>query len=121
MVRREQGCLAEVLDRATEVGHTLGLGWNLGNRALVATAASETEAALAIALDSTDLLRPLSRSWGSALAGTALAAARLEAGDAAAALETLDAWPGPDLALIQAGRRAARSELRARCCLALGR
>jgi DNA-binding CsgD family transcriptional regulator len=127
-VRREQGRLseaAEILDRATEVcrtnDHTLGLGWNLANRALVAVAAGDNDAALAIASESIALLRPLPRSWGSALAGVALAAARLDAGDPQGALEDLDAWAGPDLELIQAGRRAACWELRARCLLALGR
>ena len=94
---------AQVLDTAVEIArvsdHEEGMAWNLFARSLTATAAGDVETALGAAEESVDALRHLDRSFPSAGAGLALAAALLEAGEPDAAAEALlGAAGGPDLA-----------------------
>ena len=128
-VRRRRGELAssgELLDGAVEgarlSGNAQSLAGNLLNQSLTALAAGDLELALATAEESVDLTTHLDEGLVSASAGHALAAALLEAGDPARAVEVLvGPAGGADLPLIPSAWRAHFLELLTRCWLALGR
>jgi ATP/maltotriose-dependent transcriptional regulator MalT len=128
-VRRRRGKLAEsaeLLDDAVEgarlSGNTQSLAGNLLNQSLTALAAGDLELALATAEESVDLTARLDRGLVSASAGHALAAALLEAGNPARAVEALvDAAGGTDVPLIPSAWRTHFLELLTRCWLGLGR
>jgi len=128
-VRRRRGELAssgELLDGAVEgarlSGNAQSLAGNLLNQSLTALAAGDLELALATAEESVDLTTHLDEGLVSASAGHALAAALLEAGDPARAVEVLvGPAGGADLPLIPSAWRTHFLELLTRCWLALGR
>ena len=128
MIRRGMGRLAEAAelqDTAVEVarlfGHAQGLGWNLCGRALTAIAAGEIEAALADAEEAVDAVKGEGVSFPWMWARFGLAAALVEAGEAARARdELLDAGGGEQLTLLPTGWRPAAFELLTRCMLASG-
>jgi DNA-binding NarL/FixJ family response regulator/tetratricopeptide (TPR) repeat protein len=128
-VRRLRGQLAEadeLFDGAVEgarlSGNALSLAGNLLNRSLTALAAGDVETALAAAEESVDLTRPLDQSLMSASAGLALAAALLESGDPARAVDVLvEPSGGEELTLIPGAWKTNWLELLTRCWLALDR
>ena len=128
-IKRLRGKLAEcceLLDGAAESarlsGNAQSLAGNLLNRSLTALAAGDVETALTTAEESVDLMRPLDQSLMSASVGLALAAALLESGDAARAVDVLVGPAGGDeLPLVPRAWRANWLELLTRCWLALGR
>jgi predicted ATPase/DNA-binding CsgD family transcriptional regulator len=116
----------ELLDAAVEStrvsGNALSLAGNLHLRSLTALAAGDVELALATAEESADLTRQLDQSLMTASAAMAHAAALLESGDPARAVELLVGPSGGDeLPLIPDAWRANWLELLTRCWLALGR
>jgi DNA-binding NarL/FixJ family response regulator len=128
-VTRLRGQLAEsgeLLDAAVESarvsGNTLSLAGNLHLRSLTALAAGDLELALSTAQESAELTRELDQSLMTASAAMALAAALLESGEPARAVELLVGPSGGDeLPLIPGAWRANWLELLTRCWLALGR
>jgi DNA-binding NarL/FixJ family response regulator len=128
-VTRLRGQLAqsgELLDAAVESarvsGNTLSLAGNLHVRSLTALAAGDLELALSTAQESAELTRELDQSLMTASAAMALAAALLESGEPARAVELLVGPSGGDeLPLIPGAWRANWLELLTRCWLALGR
>ena len=128
-IKRLRGKLAEggeLLDGAAESarlsGNAQSLAGNLLNRSLTALAAGDVATALTTAEESVDLMRPLDRGLMSASTGLALAAALLESGDAARAVDVLVGPAGGDeLPLVPGAWRANWLELLTRCWLALGR
>jgi ATP/maltotriose-dependent transcriptional regulator MalT len=126
--RRARGRLveaAELFDAAIEFGHvsgiSQGLGVNMLGHSLTATAAGDTEAALAFAEEGAALLSS-ETSFAGAVSGLARAAALLSAGDPAHAVEALlTASGGDELQRLPAFWRAEGFELLTRCWLALGR
>jgi DNA-binding CsgD family transcriptional regulator/tetratricopeptide (TPR) repeat protein len=96
------------------------LAWTLVNRSLVATAAGDAEAALALFEESAEFdgaLHGVAAAWS----GMAHAAALLETGDAARAESALvGAVGGDELPALPGGTRARGLELLTRCRLALG-
>jgi DNA-binding CsgD family transcriptional regulator len=110
------------IDAARLLGNTHALAWNLFNRSVVALAVGDLEIALATARESVDLSRDLDEGFISAWAATRLAAALLETGQPADALELLlGSAGGEELTLIPGGWRAYCLELLTRCWLALDR
>jgi ATP/maltotriose-dependent transcriptional regulator MalT len=97
------------------------IAWTLVNRSLVATAAGEAEAALALFDESAEhegALHGVAAAWS----GMAHAAALLETGDAAGAeAAVVGGGGGDDLPALPGGMRARGLELLTRCRLALGR
>jgi ATP/maltotriose-dependent transcriptional regulator MalT len=128
LIRRGTGRLkdaGELQDTAVEVarlsGHAQGLGWNLAGRALTAISVGDIEAALADAEEAVEAVKGQGTSFPWMWARFGLAAALLEAGDAARARdELLDAGGGAELALLPAGWRPEAFELLTRCMLATG-
>jgi DNA-binding NarL/FixJ family response regulator/tetratricopeptide (TPR) repeat protein len=128
-VRRLRGQLTEadeLFDGAVEgarlSGNALSLAGNLLNRSLTALAAGDVETALAAAEESVDLTRPLDQSLMSASAGLALAAALLESGNPARAVDVLlEPSGGEELTLVPGAWKTNWLELLTRCWLALGR
>ncbi|HEX2433286.1 MAG TPA: AAA family ATPase, partial [Gaiellaceae bacterium] len=128
-VRRLRGQLGEageLFDGAVEgarlSGNALSLAGNLLNRSLTALAAGDVETALDAAEESVDLTRPLDQSLMSASAGLALAAALLESGDPARAVDVLvEPSGGEELTLIPGAWKTNWLELLTRCWLALDR
>jgi DNA-binding NarL/FixJ family response regulator len=128
-VRRRRGQLAqsgELLEGAVESarlsGNAQSLAGNLLNRSLTALAAGDLELALSTAEEGVELARALDQGLVPASAGLALAAALLESGDPARAVEVLVGPAGGNgLPLVPAAWRANWLELLTRCWLALGR
>ena len=117
---------AELFDTAVEIaqlyGHAEGIGWNLYSRSLTATAAGDVDTALATGEEAVDTLRGVDAGFPRAVAGAALAAALLAAGEAARATdELLSAAGGDELPRLPEGWRTGGFELLTRCWLALGR
>jgi ATP/maltotriose-dependent transcriptional regulator MalT len=127
-VKLLRGQLAEasdMLDNAVEgarlSGNVQALAGNLVNRSLTALAAGDLDLALSTAKENVELTHQLDQSLACA-AGVAIAAALLESGDAARAVEALVQSSGGDELLLIPGVWRARSlELLTRCWLALGR
>jgi len=116
---------AELLDNAVEsarlAGNVQALAGNLVQRSLTALAGGDLEMALATAEENFELTRGLDQSLVCA-AGVALAAALLENGDPARAVDALiGSSGGDDLRLIPGVWRPRSLELLTRCWLALGR
>jgi ATP/maltotriose-dependent transcriptional regulator MalT len=116
---------AELLDDAVEgarlSGNVQALAGNLVNRSLTALAAGDLETAIATAEENFELTEGLDQSLVCA-AGVALAAALLENGDPARAVDVLIRSSGGDeLRLIPGVFRARSLELLTRCWLAAGR
>jgi DNA-binding CsgD family transcriptional regulator/tetratricopeptide (TPR) repeat protein len=110
------------IDAARLLGNTQALAWNLFNRSVVALAVGDVEIALATARESVDLSRDLDEGFISAWAATRLAAALLETGQPADAVELLlGSAGGEELTRIPGGWRAYCLELLTRCWLALDR
>src|SRR5215207_5210840 len=90
----------ELLDGAIEAARLLGnieaLAWNLLNRSVVALAVGDLDVALATAEESVELTRDVDQSFVAAWAGVRLAAAVLETGQAAQAVELLLSSAGGD-------------------------
>src|SRR5207247_7174001 len=98
------------------------LAWNLFNRSVVALAVGDVQIALATAQESVDLSRDVDEGFVSAWAATRLAAALLETGQPADAVELLlGSAGGEELTLIPGGWRSYCLELLTRCWLALDR
>ena len=117
---------AELFDGAVEgarlSGNTQSLAGNLLNRSLSALAEGDIQMALITAEESVDLARRLDQGLASASAGLALAAALLETGDPARAVEALVGPAGGDeLSRVPRAWAASWLELLTRCWLALGR
>ena len=115
----------DMLDNAVEgarlSGNLQALAGNLVNRSLTAVAAGDLETALSTAKENVELTNGLDQSLVCA-AGVALAAALLETGDAARAVDALVQSSGGDELLFIPGVWRARSlELLTRCWLALDR
>jgi DNA-binding NarL/FixJ family response regulator len=127
-VKLLRGQLAEagdMLDNAVEgarlSGNIQALAGNLVNRSLTALAAGDLDLALTTARENVELTHGLDQSLVCA-AGVASAAALLETGDAARAIDALVGSSGGDeLVLIPGVWRARSLELLTRCWLALGR
>jgi DNA-binding NarL/FixJ family response regulator len=130
--RMLSGELAEggvMLDGAIEEARLLGNAQSLAglllNRSLTAIAAGEIEVAVSTAEESVELTRGMDNGLIPAATGLALAAARLETGDASltGAVEfMLERCGGAGLPLMPGGSfRAKWLELLTRCWLALGR
>jgi ATP/maltotriose-dependent transcriptional regulator MalT len=130
--RMLSGELAEggvMLDGAIEEARLLGNAQSLAglllNRSLTALAAGDIEVAVSTAEESVELTRGMDNGLIPAATGLALAAARLETGDAslAGAVEfMLERCGGAGLPLMPGGSfRAKWLELLTRCWLALGR
>jgi ATP/maltotriose-dependent transcriptional regulator MalT len=116
---------AELLDDAVEgarlSGNVQALAGNLVNRSLTALAAGDLETAIATAEENFELTEGLDQSLVCA-AGVALAAALLENGDPARAVDVLIRSSGGDeLRLIPGVFRPRSLELLTRCWLAVGR
>jgi DNA-binding NarL/FixJ family response regulator len=116
----------EFLDGAIEAsrlsGHTQALVGNLFNRSAVAVAVGDLDLAVDTAQESVDLARDLDQGFVAAWAAVRLAAALLETGQPAQALELLlGSACGDELTLIPGGWRTYCLELLTRCWLALGR
>jgi DNA-binding NarL/FixJ family response regulator/tetratricopeptide (TPR) repeat protein len=110
------------IDAARLLGNTHALAWNLFNRSVVALAVGDVEIGLATAQESVDLSRDLDEGFVSAWAATRLAAALLETGQPADAVELLlGSAGGEELTFIPGGWRAYCLELLTRCWLALDR
>jgi len=110
------------IDAARLLGNTHALAWNLFNRSVVALAVGDVPIALATAQESVDLSRDVDEGFVSAWAATRLAAALLETGQPADAVELLlGSAGGEELTLIPGGWRAYCLELLTRCWLALDR
>jgi DNA-binding NarL/FixJ family response regulator len=128
LFRRGTGRLTEareLQDTAVEVarlsGHAQGLGWNLAGRALTAISVGDIEPALADAEEAVEAVKGQGASFPWMWARFGLAAALVEAGDAARARdELLDAGGGVELTLLPAGWRPEAFELLTRCMLATG-
>jgi ATP/maltotriose-dependent transcriptional regulator MalT len=128
-VRRLRGQLvegAELLDGAIESarvsGNAQSLAGYLLNRSLIALAAGDLEMALTSAEESVDLTGRLDQGLAAASAGLALAAALLETGEPARAVDVLcRPSGGHELALIPGAWRANWLELLTRCWLGMGR
>jgi ATP/maltotriose-dependent transcriptional regulator MalT len=128
MIRRGTGRLAEALelqDTAVEVarltGHAQGLGWNLSGRALTFIAAGDVEAALGDAEEAVEAVQGQGESFPWMWARFVLAAALVEAGEAARARdELLDAGGGEQFTLLPMGWRPAAFELLTRAMLESG-
>ena len=128
MIRRGTGRLAEALelqDTAVEVarlsGHAQGLGWNLSGRALTHIAAGDVDAAVADAEEAVDAVKGQGESFPWMWARFVLAAALVEAGDAARARdELLDASGDEELTRLPTGWRPEAFELLTRAMLASG-
>jgi DNA-binding NarL/FixJ family response regulator len=123
-----RGQLAEagdLLDNAVEgarlSGNVQALAGNLVNRSLTAVAAGDVEMALSTARENVELAQGLDQSLVCA-AGVAFAAALLETGDSARAIDALvQSSGGEELLLVPGVWRARALELLTRCWLALGR
>jgi DNA-binding NarL/FixJ family response regulator/tetratricopeptide (TPR) repeat protein len=116
---------AELLDDAVEgarlSGNVQALAGNLVNASLTALAAGDLETAIATAEENFELTEGLDQSLVCA-AGVALAAALLENGDPARAVDVLIRSSGGDeLRLIPGVFRPRSLELLTRCWLAVGR
>jgi DNA-binding CsgD family transcriptional regulator len=117
---------ADLFDTAVEIaqlyGHDEGIGWNLYSRSLTATAAGDVETALTTGEEAVEVLRGVDAGFPRAVAGAALAAALLAAGEAARATEELlSAAGGDELPRLPEGWRTGGFELLTRCWLAVGR
>jgi DNA-binding NarL/FixJ family response regulator len=127
MLRGDLRGAAELLDEAVEVsrlaGNGEGLAWNLWARALAAMAGGDVDTALATGEESVSLLAAAPRgTFAVAMAGAALADARLAAGDPAGADALLvEKAAGETLPGVPGTWRVHALGLRARCLLALGR
>jgi DNA-binding NarL/FixJ family response regulator len=114
--------LEGAVEAARLSGNVQSLAGGLLNLSLTALDLGDLELALTAAEESVDLTRQLDSGMASASAGLALAAALLEAGDAARAVDTLVVPAGgDDLALVPKAWRHHWLELLARCWLALDR
>jgi ATP/maltotriose-dependent transcriptional regulator MalT len=116
---------SEMLDNAVEgarlSGNVQALAGNLVQRSLTALAAGDLDIALSTARENVELTQGLDQSLVCA-AGVAIAAALLETGDPARAVDALVQSSGGDqLLLIPGVWRARGLELLTRCWLALGR
>ena len=129
MLRGELADGGEMLDAAVEEARLLGNAQSLAglllNRSLTALAAGDIELAVSAAEESVELTREMDNGLIPAATTLALAAARLETGDAGLgqAVELLlDRTGGAELPLMPGGSfRAKWLELLTRCWLALGR
>ncbi|HSC90510.1 MAG TPA: AAA family ATPase [Gaiellaceae bacterium] len=129
MLRGELADGGEMLDAAIEEARLLGnihsLAGLLLNRSLMALAAGDVDIAVGTAEESVELTRDMDNGLVPAATGLALAAARLETGDArlVEAVELLlERTGGVGLPLMPGGSfRAKWLELLTRCWLALGR
>jgi ATP/maltotriose-dependent transcriptional regulator MalT len=115
----------ELLDGAIEAARLLAnreaLAWSLYNRSVVALASGDLDLALATAEESVELTRDVHEDYVAAWAAVRLAAALLETGRAAEAVELLlSSAGGEELTFIPGGWRASCLELLTRCWLALG-
>jgi DNA-binding NarL/FixJ family response regulator/RecA/RadA recombinase len=127
-IRTRLGRLAEaadVLDAAVEIarlsGHAEGLAWNLFARSLAATAAGDSEAALACGEESAEALKGIAVSIPAMGSGLALAAALAEVDDPRRAVQVLvEAGDGHDLPRIPAAWRPYAFEILTRSSLAAG-
>jgi ATP/maltotriose-dependent transcriptional regulator MalT len=115
----------ELPDSAIEAARLLGnreaLAWSLYNRSVVALACGDLDLALANAEESVELTRDAEEDYVAAWAAVRLAAALLEAGRPAEAVELLvGSAGGEELTFVPGGWRAYSLELLTRCWLALG-
>jgi hypothetical protein len=109
------------VDSARLLGNTQAMAWNLFNRSLVAGVAGDTRVALASAEEAVELTDG-DGDYVAAWAAVSLAAALLDAGQAARAVGMLlEAAGGEELVLIPGSWRAYCLELLTRCWLALDR
>ena len=128
MIRRGTGRLPEALelqDTAVEVarlfGHAQGLGWNLSGRALTHIAVGDIDAAVVDAEEAVDAVRGQGESFPWMWARFVLAAALIEASEAARARdELLDASGDEQLTRLPTGWRPAAFELLTRAMLESG-
>jgi DNA-binding NarL/FixJ family response regulator len=125
-VRAKLAEAIELLDGGIEasrlLGNTQALVGNLFNRSVVAVAVGDLDVALETAHESVDLARDLDHGFVAAWAAVRLAAALLETGQPAQAVELLlGSAGGEELTLIPGGWRSYCLELLTRCWLALGR
>jgi DNA-binding CsgD family transcriptional regulator len=117
---------AEVLNdgvEATRLSHDLqGLAWNLLNGSSAALASGDLETALVTAQESVDLTSEFGRTLIAVRARAVWAAALLESGEPARAIDALvDSAGGEELPFLPGGWRSNRLELLTRCCLAVDR
>ena len=125
-VRGKLAEAAELLEGAIEGGRLLGsppaLAGNLFNRSVVALAVGDMDTALATAEEGVELSRRLDAGFVTAWAAVRLAAALVEIGQPARAVELLVGRAGgEELTFIPGGWRAYGLELLTRCWLALDR
>lgn len=130
MALRERGrteeagqLLDEALREARERGDPESESWALGTRVNVLADSGETEAALAVALRNCEQAERLGDVFSRTMALSALAYARLEAGEFADALEAIELADGGYREAMGSGGEveAWRGCLRARALLGLGR
>jgi DNA-binding NarL/FixJ family response regulator/tetratricopeptide (TPR) repeat protein len=130
IIRTARGRLddaAELQDAAIEVarlsGHAQGLAWNLGARALTATAAGDVEGALAAAEEAVEAagMGAEGLTFPALWVHVGLASALLELGDGQRATEiVLDGAGGEELPLLPAGWRPLVFEFLTRAALLRG-
>ena len=125
LLRGQLAEAGEMLDNAVEgarlSGNVQALAGNLVQRSLTALAAGDVDMALSTAKENIELTQGLDQSLVCA-AGVAIAAALLETGDPARAVNALvESSGGDELVLIPGVWRARSLELLTRCWLALGR
>jgi DNA-binding NarL/FixJ family response regulator len=125
-VRAKVADAIELLDGGIEAsrlsGNTPALVGNLFNRSVVAVAVGDLDMAVDTAQESVDLAHGLDEGFVAAWAAARLAAALLETGQPAPAVELLlGSAGGEELSLIPGGWRSYCLELLTRCWLALGR
>lgn len=116
---------ARVLDEAIEAARLASdeqaVAWNLFNRSLQAVMAGDIDTAVVLAEESVEMSESFEPGLISAYAGVVLAAALIEDGQAARAVEMLTGRAGgEEVAMIGGGWRAVFLELLARCLLDLG-
>jgi ATP/maltotriose-dependent transcriptional regulator MalT len=113
--------LEGAVDAARLTDNALGLAWTLTNRATVATAAGEIEAAVAAAEEAVVLATQLEGGYVATRAGTALGAALHEAGEHDRAVTAvLEATGGEDMPRMPAAWRPAWQEVLTRARLQAG-
>lgn len=112
--------LDSAVDAARLTDNALGLSWSLLNRSYAAVKAGDVRTANEAGEEAVSVTRGLDDGFVKARASAALGAARLEAGDAPAALALLTGPAGPDMRLIPASWRPTWLEVLVRCHLALG-
>jgi DNA-binding CsgD family transcriptional regulator/tetratricopeptide (TPR) repeat protein len=130
MIRTARGRLAEAAelqDAAIEVarlsGHAQGIAWNLGSRAITATAAGDVEGALAAAEEAVEAAAVGTQgpTFPAMWIYVSLGAALVEAGDARRATEiVLQGAGGEELPLLPSGWRPSLFELLTRAALLRG-